>query len=126
MTDVIDQSPRTTITETNNSVAITPTVQEVEIVQQNNSVEVIETTTNIIEVSTPGMQGRPGFGYNPPTDTSFTYNVDGLLETVTNDFFTKTITYDVDGNIATISDADYIQAFAYVAEQLTSITVTEL
>lgn len=49
----------------------------------------------------------------PIGDATFTYDVDGNVETKTVGSTVLTFTYDVDGNVETISDGTNVKTFTY-------------
>lgn len=49
----------------------------------------------------------------PYGDATFTYDVDGNIDTKTVGAVVLTFTYDVDGNVDTISDGSNVKTFGY-------------
>lgn len=83
----------------------------------NGAVRSITAGENIVitgDPQTPTISATSGETWDKPFgDATFTYDVDGNIETKTVGSVVLTFTYDVDGNIETISDGTNTKTFSY-------------
>lgn len=103
------------------------TDDELSVLESLASLPITPVGEAIVKIGLTEFDNEPigGTWDSPIGDATFTYDVDGNVETKTVGSTTLTFSYDVDGNVDTITDGTNTKTFSYdVDGNLETITYT--